>query len=55
VTIISVVVRVSYTQDRELQQVLTLLQPVMQKHKKSKEKKGEHMNAYIYLNDGKTL
>lgn len=53
--IISVVVRVSYTEDKELQQVLTLLRPVTQRHKKSKDKKGEHMNAYIYLYEGKTL
>jgi hypothetical protein len=46
---------VSYTDENELQQVLTLLRPVTQKHKKSKDKKGEHMNAYIYLNEGKSL
>ena len=52
---ISVVVKVSYTEENELQQVLTLLRPVIQKHKKSKGEKGEHMNAYIYLDDGKSL
>lgn len=53
--VISVIVRVSYTEEKELQQVLTLLRPVTKKHKKSKDKKGEHMNAYIYLIDRKTL
>lgn len=45
----SVKIRVSHTNENELQQVLALLRPVTKKYKTSKERKGEHMNTYIYL------
>lgn len=47
---ISVIVRVSYTEDKELQEVLMRLKPITKKYKVAKEKKGEYKNAYVEIN-----
>lgn len=45
----SVKIKVSFTENEELQNVLTMLNSTVKKCKVSKEKKGEHYNAYIEL------
>lgn len=44
-------IKISYTNDNELENVLTLLKPIYKKHKVSKSQTGEHKNAYIYLKE----
>jgi hypothetical protein len=43
----STIIKVSYTDENELNNVLKLLKPITKKYKISKEKKGEHYNAYV--------
>lgn len=42
-------IKISYTDDKELQYVLCRLAPVIKKQKVAKNQVGKHKNAYIYL------
>jgi hypothetical protein len=50
----SVKIKVSYTSEKELQGILTLLQPITKKYKTSGNQEGEHKNAYIDIKESCT-
>lgn len=46
----SVMIKVSYQQPQELQEVLKLLHPVIKSYKLAKTQEGQYKRAYIKLN-----
>lgn len=48
----SVKIRISYTEEQELAQVLRLLSSVIKTYKVSRKKEGKHRNAYANLHPG---
>lgn len=51
----SVKIMVSYSDDKELQDVLKILKPITKKHKVARNKKGEYFNAYIEVKERKSI
>lgn len=49
---LSVKIKVSFTNEKELQGILNLLQPITKKFKISENQAGEHKNAYIEVKQG---
>ena len=47
----SVVIKISYETDTELQAVLSLLDPIIKDFTKANEKKGKYERVYIKTND----
>lgn len=45
----SVVIRISYSTEEELNNVLQMLSPKVKKYKKAKKQEGQYKNAYVYL------
>jgi len=45
----SVRIRASYKEEKELQGILRILKPFIKKFKIAKDQKGDHKNAYIEL------
>lgn len=48
----SVMIRVSYTDDEELAGVIRLLSPAVKSWKVAKRQEGAYRNAYIVMKDG---
>ena len=48
-------IKVSYSEDIELQNILKILKPVTKKHKIARNKKGEYFNAYIDVKEPKSI
>lgn len=45
----SVVIRVSYSTEEELDKVIQMLSPKLKSYKKAKKKEGQYKNAYIIM------
>lgn len=45
----SVVIRISYSTEEELNNVLQMLSPKVKSYKKAKKQEGQYKNAYVYL------
>ena len=50
----SVKIRVSYTDDEELAEVIRLLSPSVKSWKVAKRQEGAYKNAYIWLKNGRS-
>lgn len=44
-------IKISYTDDKELRDILCRLAPVIKKHKVAKSQAGKYKNAYIQLKE----